>query len=122
MLNQDIRKMLDPQRLNEAIAHNLNTTMFKNITDDEWNIIIEHEKTAIGLVLQKIQDEIYNYFALDLLQRLHFSTKTNKDVDATIYGGLLEGIYNASYRTLCQEGHKRKEDRERKNPGNQKKL
>lgn len=122
MLNQDIRKILDPQRLNEAIAHNLNTTMFKNITDDEWNVILEHKGTMVAIILQKIQDEIYSYFALDLLQKLHLSSKANKDVDASIYGGLLEGVYNASYRTICEEARKRQENRERKNLRDQKKL
>lgn len=114
MLNSDIRKILDPKKLNEAIAHNLNTTMFKNITDDEWDILIEHKGTVIGSVLQKIQDEIYNYFAVDLLQKLHLATKANKKVDAEIYGGLLEGIYNASFRTLCEEGGRRQENKKRK--------
>lgn len=115
MLNQDIRKILNPQQLNQAIAHNLNTTMFKNITDDEWDVILEHKGTMIAIILQKIQDEIYNYFAVDLLQKLHLSTKANKKVDAEIYGGLLEGIYNASYRTLYEEGRKRQENRQKEN-------
>lgn len=122
MLTQDIRKILDPAKLNEAIAHKLNSTMFRNITDEEWDLILEHRGTAIAIVLQKIQDEIYNYFAVDLLQKLHLSTKANKKVDAEIYGGLLEGIYNASYRTICEEGSKRKKDRERKDFRGQKEL
>ncbi len=122
MLNTDIRKILDPQRLNQAIAHNLNTTMFKNITDDEWDVILEHRGTVIATVLQKIQDEIYNYFAVDLLQKLHLATKANKKVEAEIYGGVLEGVYNASYRVLCEEGRKRQGNRERKNIRDQKKL
>lgn len=108
----------DIEKYNKQVAKNLSNDKFKNITDDEWNILIEHKGTAIWEVLQKIQDEIYSHYVVQLLSKLQEATQHTIKVDASIYGGLLEGIYESNIRTLFQEGRKRKENRERKNSGN----
>lgn len=88
--------------------------MFKNITDEDWATITENENNPLFHAIEKIQNEIYNYYVTKLLNDLKLATKANKNVDASIYGGVLSGIEDASLRAICQEGHKRQENRTNK--------
>jgi hypothetical protein len=121
--------MIDFERLrrevgkkNEDIAKIVSNVMYKNVTDEEWQIILEAKGTMFANILQKIQDEQYNYYVSKLITELQAATKCNREVDASIYGGLLEGIYESSYRTIYEEGCKRQKIRQEKDSRDQKKL
>lgn len=99
---------------NQDIAKIVSTVMFKNITDEDWRMLLEFEKSPFGIILQGIQDEIYNYYVGKLVSELQASTQMNRQVDASIYGGILEGINESSLRTLCEEGRRRRKNKEGK--------
>lgn len=107
---------------NEEIAKIVSNVMYKNITDGEWKIILEMKGSMFANILQKIQDEQYNYYVGKLISELQAATQHNRQVDASIYGGILEGLYESNYRTLYQEGLKRQRNRQEKDSRNQKKL
>lgn len=103
---------------NMDIAKIISNVMFKNTTDEDWQMLLEFEKSPFGLTLQMIQDEIYNYYVTKLIGELQASTQVNRQVDASIYGGILEGIHESSLRTLCEEGRRRRKNRERQESRN----
>ncbi|MFX0022187.1 MAG: hypothetical protein ACFE9S_07660 [Candidatus Hermodarchaeota archaeon] len=92
---------------NAEIAKIVSNVMFKDVTDEDWQILLEFEKSPFGQTLQMIQDEIYNYYVGKLIGELQASTQVNRQVDASIYGGQLEGIRESSLRALCDEARKR---------------
>lgn len=108
-------KFIDFDRLNKQIAQNVTNLMYENITDEEWATLAENRNSPFYLLIEKIQDEIYNYYVSKLIGELQAATKVNKQVDASIYGGILEGIYESNIRTLCEEGCKRQENRTKEN-------
>ena len=93
---------------NQEIAKIVSNVMFKNVEKEDWQLLLEFEKSPFGLILQIIQDEIYDYYVSKLIGELQASTQANRQVDASIYGGLLEGIREASLDNLCNEARKRK--------------
>jgi len=107
---------------NDLTAKMIGGTMFKNITDEEWDTLVEMSHGPLGIVLQRIQDEIFSYYTEKLLNETRMAACANKNVDASIYGGLLEGIYESSLRTLCEEGRRRQQNRKKETGRNKAKL
>ena len=58
-------------------------------------------------ILNKIQNEIYNYYAKELTNRLRSATRSNIKVNADMYGGLLEGLHIGSFKNITAEAKKR---------------
>lgn len=73
-------------------------------------------------VLIKIQDEVYNHYVEKLVTDLQASTQMQRDINATVFAGLLEGIHEASLREIYKEGRRRRENRKADNKGNRPKL
>jgi len=107
---------------NDLTAKMIGNTMFKNVTDEEWDALVELTDSPLGIILQKIQYEIFSYYTEKMLNELRAATCANKSVDASIYGGLLEGIYESSLRTLSAEGRRRQQNREKESKRNNTKL
>lgn len=96
---------------NQQIAKMLNNDMFKDITEYEWDTLLEAKNGPILAIITKIQDCIYNHHVSELVGKLHISAYQNKDVDAGIYGGLLQGCYESHIENILNEGAKRQAKR-----------
>jgi hypothetical protein len=107
-LSQEIGKR------NKQVAKIMSNDMFKSITDSEWATVLEAENDPVLGIVQKIQDCIYNYYVTKLISQLHEVVQANKNVDASIYGGILEGLYESNIKTIIQESCKRQKDRQEK--------
>ena len=105
-LSQEISKR------NKQVAKIMSNDMFKSITDSEWATVLEAENDPVLGIVQKIQDCIYNYYVTKLISQLHEVVQANKNVDASIYGGILEGLYESNIKTIIQESYKRQKDRQ----------
>jgi len=92
--------------------------VYDGIEIDEWKIISDIGESQLGEVLSKVQKLIYNWYTRKLVGELRLAARSNKEVNAIIYGGILEGIANVSIDRLNQEAQRRLEDWERESNRN----
>uniref|UniRef100_A0A6M3IID3 Uncharacterized protein n=1 Tax=viral metagenome TaxID=1070528 RepID=A0A6M3IID3_9ZZZZ len=92
--------------------------VYEGIEIAEWQIIADLADSYLGETLSRIQEKVYNWYVRKLVGELRLAARANKDVNAGIYGGILEGIANASIERLSFEAGNQLENWERDNQGN----
>jgi len=97
------------------IAAQKSPDVFDDIDISEWHTIRDLAESKTGKILDKMQDRIYNWYVRKLVGELRLAARANKNVDAIMYGGLLEGIASVSIKRLHSEAGNRIENWERKN-------
>jgi hypothetical protein len=104
------------EKMQQQMAAFANNDPYKDIDISEWYAIRDLYESQAGEILNKVQDKTYNCYVRDLVYKLRLSARANKDVTASIYGGILEGIVYASIKRLGSEAQNRIEKWEKDNP------
>jgi hypothetical protein len=99
---------------NEILARLYGNSMFKHVSDEEWESINQLNEGYPGIeILIKVQNDIIKWYEEDLVNQLRLAARGGKSVNTDIISGILEGANAISIENILHKASNRQKNRQR---------